>query len=390
MVLSKSAILNSSKTWGCLFTALFTLCACWNTAPLVGENDAGGSGGSLGGDGAGASVGSSDSSGSNGTEVTSSGNSGSTSTGGNAGPAAPDGYYTQGNTIFHESGNPHIFRGMARPSLEWNPKGEQLSPSDYQMLASWGANVVRIALNQGYWLEGSAYYAPEYKSTVDQNIEWAQNAGLDVIVDLHWTDKGNFANKPDQQRMADKNSVTFWTSVAERYKNNGRVLYELYNEPRDISWEVWQHGGDSGDGFDAVGMQELYDTVRATGAHNLVIIGGLRWAYDLSGVPAHRINGYNIVYATHVYDYGDKQPSMWEQDWGFLTTTDPVFITEFGSSANCSGSWNQQLLDYAATRKLSWAAWAWYPGGCSFPALIEDWAGTPTAAGQVIKAALSK
>ena len=33
-------------------------------------------------------------------------------------------------------------------------------------------------------------------------------------------------------------------------------------------------------------MQQLYDTVRATGAQNLVIIGGLNWAYDLSGVPA--------------------------------------------------------------------------------------------------------
>lgn len=283
-----------------------------------------------------------------------------------------------------------MFRGVARPSLEWNPKGEQLSPGDYQAMASWGFNVVRIALNQGFWLEGSSVYAPGYKATVDQNVQWAEDAGLDVILDLHWTDKGNFANTPDQQRMADTHSITFWQSVATRYKDDGRVQYELYNEPRDIPWEVWQNGGDSGDGFQVVGMQELYDTVRATGADNLVIIGGLRWAYDLSGVPAHRIQGYNIVYASHVYDYGDKQPSVWDQDWGFLTATDPVIVTEFGSSANCSGSWNQQVIDYAAARGVSWTGWAWFPGGCQFPALIDNWAGTPSAAGQVVKAALSK
>ena len=81
---------------------------------------------------------------------------------------------------------------------------------------------------------------------------------------------------------------------------------------------------------------------------------------------------------------------MWDQDWGFLTATDPVIVTEFGSSANCSGSWNQQLIDYTAARGVSWTAWAWYPGGCQFPALIDNWAGTPTAAGQVVKAALAK
>jgi hypothetical protein len=386
MIVAKSNTLSTRLARPWLALGLVALCACWNSDPLID-----GAGSSSGGNSSGGQGGSTAANIENGSaNVTSNGATGSTSSGGTAGPTAPDGYYTQGNTIFHESGNSHVFRGMARPSLEWNPKGEQLSPGDYQTMASWGSNVVRIALNQGFWLEGSSVYAPQYKSTIDQNIQWAQDAGLDVIVDLHWSDKGNFANKPDQQRMADTNSVAFWKSVATRYKDNGRILYELYNEPRDISWEVWQNGGDSGDGFQVVGMQELYDTVRATGADNLVIIGGLRWAYDLSGVPTHRIAGYNIVYASHVYDYGDKQPSMWEADWGFLTASDPVFVTEFGSSANCSGNYSQQLIDYVETRKVSWAAWAWYPGGCDFPALIDNWAGTPTAAGQVVKAALSK
>jgi len=80
-------------------------------------------------------------------------------------------------------------------------------------------------------------------------------------------------------------------------------------------------------------MQELYDAVRSVGAENLVIIGGLKFAFDLSGVPQYRIQGHNIVYATHPYNTGDKQPSTWDGAWGLLTKTDPVIVTEFGDAS---------------------------------------------------------
>jgi hypothetical protein len=317
--------------------------------------------------------------------------SGSTSGADDAGgdpPAAPNGYYVQGNTIFDAADDSvHVFRGIDRPSLEWNPFGEALSASDIQLIADWNANVVRVALNQGYWLEGSVVYESDYRAQVDELIDWIQAAGMDVILDLHWSDRGDFSVVPAQQRMADENSLEFWASVAERYKDDGRILFELYNEPHDVAWSVWLHGGDSGDGFHVAGMQELYDEVRATGAENLVLVGGLDYAYDLSGVPNHRVEGHNIVYVTHPYDFNGKQPTSWEEDWGFLAQSDPLFVTEFGSF-DCDPTYSQQLIEYAEERGLSWSAWAWFPGGCNFPSLIVDWSGTPSATGQVIKAAL--
>src|SRR5581483_11560151 len=122
------------------------------------------------------------------------------------------------------------------------------------------------------------------------------------------------------------------------YRDDGRVLFELYNEPHNVSWEIWRSGGDTGDGWQAVGMQALYDAVRATGAHNLVVIGGLDWGYDLSGVPSHRVAGYNILYSTHPYNNaGEKRSRLWDVYWGSLTATDPVLVTEFGdANPNCS------------------------------------------------------
>ena len=304
-------------------------------------------------------------------------------------PIAPGGYYVEGPTIYDAQGRPHLFHGLDRPSLEWAWGGDRLSPDDYRLMASWKANVVRLSLNQGFWLAGSSVYAAGYVGVVEQNVANIEAEGMDVILDLHWSDRGDFATKPAQQRMADQNSLTFWRAVAEKFKGDGRVIFELYNEPHDVTWDVWKNGGPSGDGFTVTGMQALYNAIRETGAHNLVIIGGLRFGYDLTGVPQHRIQGYNITYASHPYNYSDKQPASWNAAWGFLAATDPLILTEFGdTTGSCATSYYSQVIDYATSRKLSWTGWAWFVSGCAFPSLISDWSGTPTAAGQVAKNAL--
>jgi hypothetical protein len=95
------------------------------------------------------------------------------------------------------------------------------------------------------------------------------------------------------------------------------VLFELYNEPHDIPWQVWLHGGTVGGvaSYQAVGMQDLYDAVRATGANNVVIAGGIGWAFNLSSVYANKIQGYNIMYATHPY-YPQDPATQWDSMFG--------------------------------------------------------------------------
>jgi endoglucanase len=313
-------------------------------------------------------------------------------------PAAPGGYYVNGNTICTADGRAHLLHGVDRPSLEWSSGGENLSLADFRLMASWNANVVRIALNQDFWIADSPLFDPNYAGMVDTAVAWAETEGMDVILDLHWSDAGVLGCvDPDgcQQQMPDVNSITFWSEVAARYQGDGRVLFELYNEPHDVSWGVWKSGGAASDGFQAVGMQQLYDTVRATGAHNLVIIGGLNWAYDLSGVPANRIDGYNIVYATHPYGTttgSSRPPSDWGRAWGFLTATDPVVVTEFGvlDDNGCSTAYDAQLIEYADAHFAGWSAWAWFAGDCTtgLITVIDDWTGTPSPTGAVVKAAL--
>ncbi len=238
----------------------------------------------------------------------------------------------------------------------------------------------------------------------------AEAAGLDVILDLRWSDQGSLAvtkvnlgmmtpqdssGDSDQQQMADANSKEFWLEVATKCRGDGHVLFELYNEPNGITWSTWLNGGVGPDGFTIVGMQQLYDTVRNDAhANNVVIAGGLDWAFDLSGVATNPIAGYNVMYATHPYSSNDSM-GQWEGSFGYLAEGDiaPVIATEFGDgSAMCTGAWDTSLIQFADKDKISWTAWAWFPGTCSFPALLESpWSSyTPTVQGLAVKNALCR
>jgi Tfp pilus assembly protein PilV len=293
------------------------------------------------------------------------------------------GYSITGNVVYDLSCNPHIFHGIVRPSLEWSASGANLSLADYKLMSSWKANIIRLPMNEEFWIKDTL----NYRATIDQQVQWINSLGMDAILTLQWSDGGNINNTAKQYQMADQDSNTFWQQVASAYKGNPHVLFELYNEPHDIPWSVWRNGGPA-TGFTAVGMQQLYDTVRSTGANNLVLIGGLNYAFDLSGVPANRINGNNIVYATHPYDQpGKNTVAEWDAAFGGLSAVDPVMMTEFGDF-NCSTNFYTQLLSYASAHNISWTAFAWYPGGCGFPSLITNWAGTPSAPGSVVKSAM--
>ncbi len=327
-----------------------------------------------------------------------------------------------GPTILDKNGNPHLFRGVDRPSLEFSCTGDILD-DEYQVMQGWGANVVRVPLNQDCWLNdpSNPTYDSSYADTVDTQVQLAEAAGLDIILDLHWSDQGNYsvgaACQPKgtgncQQDMADAHSVIFWQQLAMKYANDPGVLFELYNEPKvgtfnpsATDWNTWLNGGTSSTAnFVTHGMQELYNTVRATGAKNLVIIGGLNWAYDLTGVPNHLVNGTNIIYNTHPYqDKTSPNPAGWEQYFGFLTATYPVIATEFGDHsagqpATCNAGFDQGLIAFTngtasgsnPTKLMSWSAWEFYAnGGCTGPVLLADSQFTPNAPGMVVKDALT-
>jgi hypothetical protein len=359
-----------------------------------------------------------------------------------AGPSdAP--YTIQGPTIVGASGHPHLFRGLAYPSLEWNPAGlsarnggQSPGQTDFDIIQSWNANVVRIPLNQDFWLQDNTFSSSSYQGTVDSEVGWAENDNLDVILDLHWSDRGDPSvmqgccpsgpgtncSGDCQQVMADSRSLAFWKDVAAHYASDKHVLFELYNEPHDVALAVWLSGSPAGStvsgtsndksstsSFAVVGMQQLYDAVNGaanTGSNpnHLIVVGGLQFAYDLSGISptGTRVNGANVVYNTHPYQHNSGSASDWQAHFGFLSADYPVIATEFGDDATsqattCDATFDTNLTAYMDQKasgtnpanKISWTAWAFFNSGCAFPSLIMDSNYGPNAPGMVVQSTLT-
>jgi hypothetical protein len=300
---------------------------------------------------------------------------------------APGGFYTEGNKIFDAQGNVHVFKGIARPSMEFDPAGQGITRDDIQRMKATGANVIRFALSEGYWLSTHPQFNPNYQAYVDRAIQWTLQNGMAAIVDLHWS-----GNPAAQQQMADRQSITFWQQVAAKYKNDGRVIFELYNEPHDVSPQVWK----SGDGTFA-GMQQMYDAVRQAGANNLVLVGGLDFAYNLEQViPSQQLTGTNIAYVTHPYRFKSPPPP---QGYDGVTAMVPVLATEFGDADvggigpnDCGTAAYTNAINDFNRLGVGWTAWAWTvaPSRCAFPSLIDKYDGTPTPPGAVVFAEMKR
>lgn len=272
------------------------------------------------------------------------------------------------------------------------------------MVNEWNANSVRLDLDQDMMLKGSAQYCRRYKATVESAVREARAAGLIVILDVHDSDAGNLRlpeqSSTRQQCMPDRNTTIFWTEMAAVYKGDPGVWFELYNEPvppdgrgklegdSAAQWHVWREGGlvtcPKDDGgkkgtftFDAVGMESLYNTIRATGATNIVIADGLNVAGTLSGVPL--LAGTNIAYAVHPYidtsSPDDASNGVWDREFGRMSATQAVLATEFGDFQCGNAKYDKAILHYMEVHGVGYDAWAWWVAGCGFPSLITDAAG---------------
>ena len=235
--------------------------------------------------------------------------------------AAPAELHVVGTQLKTVSGGcPVRLTGVDVDGLEWSPANNgangAIANSVTGAISNWHANFVRIPISQDFWFgykntHGQPSSAAAYIAFVDSAVAAASNANCYAEIDLHWSGTGSFGTSDVQEDMPDDNSTSFWQAVANHYANNPAVFFDLYNEPKDDTWSIWKNGGQSASGFHTPGFQALVKTIRDTGAKNVIVIGGLGWAWDLTGLSSNTItdtntagsmSGDGIMYESHIYD----------------------------------------------------------------------------------------
>jgi len=323
-------------------------------------------------------------------------------------------------------------RGVNRSGLEYAEPGSQgflesagiSEPEISHVVREWGANVIRVPFNQDWVLRGrGAYPASTYLDALDQMIYYASRASAYTILDLQWIDAdvprgrngdGSFNRVPS---LPNSDSIAVWSILAERYREEPAVLFDLFNEPHDpLPDDLAALEGIDEDGrvfplpSRRVSMAEwqpwarhLARAIRREHAESLLFVSGVRWAYDLRGMPLTRAEGStevfsNVIYSTHVYPWcgsfsqrGRRRfpfassPS-WREAFGHLSRTLPVFVAEWGGGPEHVG-WGETLIRYLRRLDIGWAAWSW----SDYPRLVVNaqaqlW--DPTAFGHVVRRAL--
>jgi hypothetical protein len=315
----------------------------------------------------------------------------------------PPGLHVVGNQLQTTEGRPVWLQGLCVDSLEWSAGGEKILQSIPVAIDQWHANVIRLPVTESYWFGWGKWqkkgdFGMTYRKLVDAAINECSARGAYLVLDLH---RFGF---PTQIHAA------FWKDAAIRYRNHPGVIFEIFNEPHDISWKTWRDGGNIHEGTDedvnvkenndsddedvSIGMQALVDAVRSTGANNLVVAGGTDWSYNLSGILqgyalADHPGGDGVIYSNHNYP--------WKKDWqkSFLDVAAkyPLFLGEVGCprkwedfsfippsqqfetlGPNCT--WPNDMIGLIQKYKLNWTAFS-FNVKCG-PPIISDWNYTPT------------
>jgi hypothetical protein len=314
-----------------------------------------------------------------------------------AGATPPD-LHVSGSSIVDSDGKPLQLNGVNRSGTEYaciQGWGIFDGPSDaasVAAMATWHVHVVRVPLNEDCWLGINGVPKPlagkAYRQAISGYVATLEAAGMNVVLELHWSAPGSEPSD-GQRKMPDAgHSPDFWRSVASRFGADQAVVFDLYNEPHDVSWRCWRDGC-MVDGWKAAGMQALIDAVRGTGATNVLMLGGLGWSGDLTKWKRYMPNDplRQLVASWHVYDFGacGTDEWCWRSNVRGVGDVAPVLLGEIGE-VDCAHGFVDRFMAWLDHRDIGYLAWTWddWPN-CDGPTLITDYDGSPTGYGVGIR-----
>lgn len=244
----------------------------------------------------------------------------------------------KGSQLCDQQGQPVMLRGV---SFGWH----NLWPRFYNASAvkwlvnDWHATVLRAAM--GVKIDDNYLENPQFAlQCIEPVVKAAIKNGVYVIIDWHAHD------------MYTDQAKAFFGKMAQKYGKYPNVIYELYNEPVEDSWQSLKQY-----------HKAVIDEIRRYDPDNIILCGCPHWDQDIDQVAASPIEGVsNVMYTVHFYAATHKQ-YLRDRTEAAVKSGLPVFISECGG---CEASGNGELsetewnnwVDMMNRLQLSWAAWS--------------------------------
>ena len=244
-----------------------------------------------------------------------------------------------GNKIVDKDDKVIVLRCMSLFWSQWG--GNFYNESCIKWLSDdWKCTVVRasIGIESGGYLINQQVEYKKVTTVIDACIKY----GIYVIVD--WHDH----NAQDHLQQ----SKTFFASIAQKYGANPNIIYEIYNEPLQVSWNA----------VIKPYATEVINTIRQYDKSNLIVVGSSNWSQDVDVAAKDPIVGSNISYALHFYTSTHTQ-SLRNKAIAAMNAGAALFVTEFGiSEASGDGKINytetNNWINFLETYNLSICNWS--------------------------------
>jgi len=229
------------------------------------------------------------------------------------------------------------------------------------MVRDMNIQIVRAAMATGNedWNNGYKGYGSD--PTTQMNlmktvVEAAIKNDIYVIIDWH-------SHNANEQTNSAKD---FFSKMAQEYGKYDNVIFELFNEPTDVSWNTIKTYAD-----------QVVSAIREH-SDNLILVGTPRWDQNPHAPIGNEVNDpkKNTAYTLHYYANSHCWSGSYDWSdptWGgdcegtkgekAMNAGLSVFVSEWGT-ANSDGngnpdqSRNKSWQDYMNKHKLSWANWS--------------------------------
>jgi endoglucanase len=144
----------------------------------------------------------------------------------------------------------------------------------------------------------------------------------------------------------------FFKEMALAYGKYPHVIYEIYNEPVNVTWnEVKSYS------------IEVIKTIRAIDPDNIILVGSPHWDQDVHLVADDPIKGYNnIIYTLHFFADTHREFFRKRGDYA-ISKGIPLFVSESaGTSATCDRPVNDKewllWIKWMKNNAISWITYS--------------------------------
>jgi len=198
--------------------------------------------------------------------------------------------------------------------------------SDFEWLAAWGFNFVRLPMDYRCWAKTpEAEFDEAVMRDIDQAVAWGKQYGVHVNLNFH-RGPGYCVNPPKENadlwtdRSMQEQCARHWGIFARRYRGTSsrQLSFDLVNEPPEID-----------DAQYAAALKPAIEAIRAADPQRLIIADGLAWGTK----PSLDLIPLGVAQSTRGYE--PMTLSMYKVPWVQGSDEDPLPVWPVPVRINC-------------------------------------------------------